>query len=641
MNGGSDGAKSTGSPTGKARCRSSQYRTHSGTLLSLQALTGILSSPSKPSQPSRAYLHVTRRDELAPLSQKVQSSRWEDAKETYNDPALVSPPTVEFAIYKKIPGEKKRVDGRQGTIDQDPEFMAFLEALANPDAQKEAAEAELSLEEAIKAEKTTTTPLVEYLKERKAAKAKEAAAAKSAKHARQDSQGGKGKAAATPVEEPKKKSRDGRGEKGHERSSERPRESVKILTKKAAAAAEAAAEAARAVAAQMKPAAAARPSSQSGTQEQPKSRRAGIAAAARILQRDLGLSPGNAHRKARQEAAKAESDSKVTAPKEIAKPVPTAAPESAPPSIPTGPSASAAAAKLQPPAAGRSRNRKRGAGDDIGKTKGEATGEKAAESSNPAPAKAPITLMKKKESQPPGPSLQSPPAAPAAPTGPSKGGPSLSQALTPAPPTGPKAAAQKQSGPSKKGTGAATPSPGATRAFIKHANHSQGVTEPLLKEALQVFGAVTSVEMDRKKGFAYAEFADYSGLAKAMAASPVAVAQATVQVVERKDMGKKASGPTQPKSAAAASTSTPAPLTAPAKVQAPAAAEQSSAPPTPVSTGPMAEKAGGEQGSKRGGRRRGGRGRGDKDAKDPPKDGSAKKQDGAGSSPAPTANVTG
>jgi len=313
-------------------------------------------SPSKPSQPSRAYLHVTRRDELTALLQLVQSARWEDAKETYNDPALVSPPTVEFATYKKIPSDKKRVDGRQGTIDQDPEFMAFLEALANPDAQKETPEAEQGAEEAIKSEKTTTTPLVEYLKERKAAKAKEAAAAKSAKHGRQDSQGGKGKAAAAPTEEPKKKSRDGRGEKGHEKGSERPKESVKILTKKAAAAAEAAAEAAKAVAAQMK--SSAQPSSRSGVQEAPpKSRRAGIAAAARILQRDLGLSPGNAHRKARQEAAKAESETKVTAPKEIAKPAPPTPPEPAPSSAQTAPSTPSGPPKTQPLAAGRSRNR--------------------------------------------------------------------------------------------------------------------------------------------------------------------------------------------------------------------------------------------------------------------------------------------
>lgn len=575
----------------------------------------------------------------------MQSSTWEDARETYNDPALISAPTVEFAIYKKIPSEKKRVDPRQGTIDQDPEFMAFLEALANPDASRETPDADQGDENG-KLDKTTTTPLVEYLREKKAAKAKEVAALKSAKHARQDLQAVKGKTASAAPEELKKRSRDGRAEKekatdkAPERASDRPRESVKILTKKAAAAAEAA-EAAKAVAAQIKPTPLS--SSQPGGQEPPsKSRRAGIAAAARILQRDLGLSPGNAHRKARQEAAKG-PEVKATATKE------TAAPEPPPPSVPAEPSASSAPAKAQPAASGRSRNRKRGAGEDSAKAKGEANGEKAAEPSTPAPSKAPVTMLKKKDSQQgASPQLQS--AASPAPAGPSKATPPAQPANI-TPPSGPKAASQKQGSGSKKANAPATPSPGATRAFIKHANHSQGVTDALLKEALQAYGAVTSVEIDRKKGFAYVDFDGPSGLVKAMAASPVTVAQATVQVLERKEMGKKGpgSGPGsgQGKNASGSGSApapTPAPAAAPPKVQTPAPAaapaEQSSAPSTPVSAGPAAEKTGGEQQSKRGGRRRGGRGRGDKDSKegkDSPKEGGAKKQDGGGGSTTPAA----
>ncbi|KAJ4306718.1 hypothetical protein N0V88_000083 [Collariella sp. IMI 366227] len=295
---------------------------------------------------------------------------------------------VEFSIYKKIPSDKKRVDGRQGTIDQDPEFMAFLEALANPDAQKEAAD-EAGDETK---EKTTTTPLVEYLKERKAAKAKEIAAAKIAKqHARQDSQVVKGKAV-PPPEEPKRRTRDGRHEreKASERVLERPKESVRILTKKAAAAAEAAAEAAKAVAAQIKPAA--RSSTQPEAQEPPsKNRRAGIAAAARILQRDLGLSPGNAHRKARQEAAKAEADAKATAVKEAAKPAPPV-PAPSRPATPAETVTLSTSSKAQPPASGRSRNRKRGGAEETTKAKADT---KPETKPAPTPAKTPITVLKK------------------------------------------------------------------------------------------------------------------------------------------------------------------------------------------------------------------------------------------------------
>ncbi|KAK4133091.1 hypothetical protein BT67DRAFT_55882 [Trichocladium antarcticum] len=611
--------------------------------------------PSKPSLPSRAYLHVIKRDQLTALLQTVQSARWEDAKETYNDPALVSAPTVEFSIYKKVPGDKKRVDGRQGTIDQDPEFMAFLEGLANPDANKEPPEGE---EDINKGGKTTTTPLIEYLRERKAVKAKEAAAAKTAKHARQDSHGVKGKAAPAVAEDPKKRSRDGRLERERGPERERPRESVKILTKKAAAV-EAAAEAAKAAAAKLQ--SSARPS----TQEPPtKSRRAGIAAAARILQRDLGLSPGNAHRKARQEAAKVDVDCKATVTKETPKAVGPVAPAAAAPAPPplSGPSASPTPSKAQPPASGRSRNRKRGTGEDSAKAKGDGRADKAAESSAPAPTKPPFTVLKKKDGQQTTPSQSQPSISPA-PSRPSTANPSaVATATTAAPPTGPKAAASRQAGgASKKGAGGSStatgpvPTPGATRAFVKLANHAQGVTEALLREALAAFGPVTAVEIDRKKGFAYADFAEHAGLARAMAASPVAVAQASVLVLERKEMGGKrggggssaggGGGGGQGKSGGGGGVSV---------VQAPAVAVEGkgAAPATPTglaepfgaaAAAAAEEKTGGEQqASKRGGRRRGARAR-DRDSKEAKesgpagKEGAQKKGDGGGASAAAAA----
>src|SRR4051812_3198908 len=87
--------------------------------------------PSKPSKPSRAYLHVKKRDDLLALSEVVRTAEWHDAKGSYTDPILILPPAVEFSIYKKVPSENRRNDSRQGTIDQDPEFMEFLEGLAN------------------------------------------------------------------------------------------------------------------------------------------------------------------------------------------------------------------------------------------------------------------------------------------------------------------------------------------------------------------------------------------------------------------------------------------------------------------------------------------------------------------------------
>ena len=51
---------------------------------------------------------------------------------------------------------------------------------------------------------------------------------------------------------------------------------------------------------------------------------------------------------------------------------------------------------------------------------------------------------------------------------------------------------------------------------------------------MEKFGTVTTVEIDRRKGFAYVDFADTDGLKKAMAANPISVAQGTVQVMQRK-----------------------------------------------------------------------------------------------------------
>ena len=73
------------------------------------------------------------------------------------------------------------------------------------------------------------------------------------------------------------------------------------------------------------------------------------------------------------------------------------------------------------------------------------------------------------------------------------------------------------------------------QAFLKHANASQGITEPLIEVALKEFGAIEKVEIDKRKGFAYVEFADPEGLRRAVAAGTVKVAQGAVQVLERKE----------------------------------------------------------------------------------------------------------
>ncbi|KAK1776287.1 Smg-4/UPF3 family-domain-containing protein [Copromyces sp. CBS 386.78] len=554
--------------------------------------------PSRPSRPSRAYFHVIKKDDLLVLSQAVQNGVWEDAKESYNDPVLILPPTVELSIHKKIPSDKKRLDNRQGTIDQEPEFMAFLESLANPDAHKNTdSSGEPNAEEtSAKPEKITTTPLVEYLKEKKAQRAKEAALARSAKqHARQESQGGKTKTATATItlEELKKRAREAKGEKT-DKVSQKLRDNVKILTKRGASSAAAdAAKAANTIASQIQENArssskadtqtkAAQSSSQSTTQstpsgdatpEIPKSRRAGIAAAARILQRDLGLSPGNAHRKARQEAAKAEADAKASAAasasanaaaaQEIASrekkeretaPAPSSAERSSTPanaadsSVAASPSTSA---RERESASGRTRGRRgRGGTTEEGaKSKGADGGRetKLAEVAAPQPPVKPTMILKKRDS-----TQAAPPSAPSAPSTPVVAqSPASQKPTTPKPSTeGKQRGGRGRGGEAKDNAQASsnvvntpsTPAPtGPTQAFIKHAHQTQGVTESALRDAMQAFGPINSIDI-RKKGLAYVDFADPEALKKAIAASPVTIARASITILERKSETDKKEG---------------------------------------------------------------------------------------------------
>ncbi|RBR17327.1 uncharacterized protein FIESC28_06484 [Fusarium coffeatum] len=511
----------------------------------------ISTDPSKPSRPGRAYVHVLRKDDILPLSEAVRNAVWEDAKASFNNPSLIGPPAVEFAIYKKVPSNKKRTDARQGTIDQDPEFMAFLEEQTNPAPPKETLEGEEGDDLGKTEAKVTTTPLIEFLKEKKANKAKDGPSSKSSKHGQGDSRSGKGKSSSKEDDSGKKKGRDSKAEK----ADKTPKETVKILTKKAAA--EQNAEGSRA-----------NPKSQasdaSAQEAAPKSRRAGIMAAARIFQRDLGLSPGSAHRKARQDAAKADADAKTTPDKENAGPADAKASTSERPASPAKAIETEAPVAKGRGAAGNSKqqqqsNRRTRGGKNADKNK-EKEAEKentrdkeknkgGASGQNQVALNPPIVLLKKKGNEvESGPSTK--PASSTPQPTPTQGGRSKTDNT-----------ASSSKGASNKGANAQkkppTVSPDATRGFVKHANPSQGVTEALLKQTLSTFGTITFVEIDKRKGFAYVDFAEHDGLVKAVTASPITVAQGTVQVLERKDKKPANANSAVPTTAPTAGTSAP------------------------------------------------------------------------------------
>ena len=117
---------------------------------------------------------------LDTLSADLKQRIFQDAKNTSKDSSLLGPPVLEFAPYGRVPGSRVRKDGRQGTIDQDPEFIDFLQSLTEP-VTRSNLNGEGVEGTGPKPAKITTTPLVEYLKEKKANKGKESAASKPVK----------------------------------------------------------------------------------------------------------------------------------------------------------------------------------------------------------------------------------------------------------------------------------------------------------------------------------------------------------------------------------------------------------------------------------------------------------------------------
>lgn len=602
----------------------------------------------------------------------MRVARWFENKDLYNNPSFLTPPAAEFSLYKKIPSDKHRLDSRQGTIDQDPEFMAFLEALANPTATTavntakdgvSGAENDLLAaggdDDGKSKSKATSTPLIDFLREKKASKIREAMMAKAAKR------DAKGKAAADDLTRKDRISQDATVTKNitaakdvsSARSSRRERDvsssgrlksgTVKILTKKAGSTPTTTGPTPSTAANNALAAAAA------AREEVPKSRRAGILAAARILQRDLGLSPGNAHRKARAQAAQAAQTVSVQSTEAESKAVASRSSggrqkkeeATAPRSTNSG-TASTSAAKLAAsgevltPMASNTKGNSRedrasrgpkGRAGEPSKEKSGLSTNKGGEVSAPTPTPTKILLKKKDAPAPlpvtaskpaptaaakPVPAANSKPAsatahkpAPAANTKPAtatvpKATPAAHPNATPtatpktasttapkaAPVAAPKAAPATISAPTNSSGGASkaeqrdrskagnnadggrnrrpketatkpqqpaqqvhvgssgsgsTPNAAATcgvRAFVKHASPSQGITEALLKEAMTKFGAVKLVDMDRRKGFSFVNFAEPASLARAMAASPISIAQTTVQVFERKDQDAKKGG---------------------------------------------------------------------------------------------------
>ncbi|EAT85362.2 hypothetical protein SNOG_06711 [Parastagonospora nodorum SN15] len=343
----------------------------------------ISKDAAKPSRPARAYIHVTKQEHVPMLGDRIRDSTFHDAAKSWQDSALVGPPTLEFAPFSKMPGGRRRNDNRQGTIDQDQEFKDFLESLTNPITKSAAPD------DTQKQDKVKTTPLIEALREKKANKDKPNAKGRNARgDAKEDAtekkaSGKQGKENAATAGD--KNRRISKADKA-----QAAKEAVKILNKEAASAKESSA-------------------AEKGN-----------------------ASPGSERKRGN---------------------VAGHFPRAQQPRGPRQPSMLLLGNAVPPAQANN-------------------TAAKPTPAASSAPRAAP------------------PPPAPAA--------------------------TSKQ-------------------AFLKHANPSQGITEPLIEESLKIFGAIDKVEIDKRKGFAYVDFTEPEGLRKAMAASPIKIAQGAVQVLERKE----------------------------------------------------------------------------------------------------------
>ncbi|KAL8994356.1 MAG: hypothetical protein Q9169_005643 [Polycauliona sp. 2 TL-2023] len=435
----------------------------------------VSKDPAKPSRPSRAYLHLTKQEYINLLSETVRNTKFNDAKASSKDSVLLGPPSVEYAPFPRTPHSKIRKDNRQGTIDQDPEFIAFLESLTNPVLKAST----VDQQDGKSKEKVTTTPLIQFLRDKKANKGKEAAAAaaspKATKNAKQPTKESQSTASPAPDKKPPAKTTT--AQSPDKRSAQAimvekaARDAARVNVKQTATPTKPQTPAAAPTTAVPPPTTAA-----TSPLAEKKRERGNMSAAASILRRDLGIGTVPGSRGGRRGLATGQSRP-----------------------------GSNASAQATPTAPAQQKDAKA--------TDSTTTSESAAANHTVATSTTPAASTQ-------APSTPQPPTGPAASRGTAK--------ATTAP-----SAASTSNLPSTSSKPVPV-NPTATQAFLKHANPSQGITEPLLSEAFAAFGAVKRVEIDRKKGSAYVDFEEPEGLQKAIKASPIKVAQGQVVVLERR-----------------------------------------------------------------------------------------------------------
>ena len=134
---------------------------------------GKLKAPGKLPEQSRCYIHLLNEACVKQFEERFLNVVFLDKAGTHKNAELRHlPPTLGFATNQRTPLQaKQRADNRQGTIDQDAEFIAFLEAETQPVTKPSAVDGTDKAERVV----MSSTPLIDDLREKKANKAKAAA----------------------------------------------------------------------------------------------------------------------------------------------------------------------------------------------------------------------------------------------------------------------------------------------------------------------------------------------------------------------------------------------------------------------------------------------------------------------------------
>ncbi|KAG8368865.1 hypothetical protein BUALT_Bualt15G0091100 [Buddleja alternifolia] len=117
---------------------------------------------------SRAYINFKKPDDV------IEFAEFFNGHVFVNEKGTQFKAIVEYAPSQRVPKQWSKNDGREGTILKDPEYLEFLEFLAKPVENLPSAEIQLERKEAERAgapkDVPVVTPLMDYVRQKRAAK---------------------------------------------------------------------------------------------------------------------------------------------------------------------------------------------------------------------------------------------------------------------------------------------------------------------------------------------------------------------------------------------------------------------------------------------------------------------------------------